>query len=367
LTPTIRAASLADLDRLVEIEERSFSGDKLSKRSLKHLITKGHAIILVIMKDKQVAGDIVVLLHRNTSLARIYSLAIDPSFRRQGLANKLIAEAEKTAAESGSFFMRLEVRIDNNSAITLYRSLGYQDIGRKADYYEDGAEALRMEKRLRTSHPVALNKIPYYEQTLIFTCGPAALLMAMHALNKAIPLDRELEVRLWREATTVFMTSGHGGTTPFGLAIAAKQRGFDVDVFVNGPRPLFENSVRSEDKKAVIALTEKDYLKQMKEEGIGLSEVIPTLDDLRAVVEAGAIPIVLISTWQLYHEKVPHWVVVTGFDDKHIYIHDPWVDAKKVEGAIDRENIPVLLRNFEKMSRYGRDQTRITLIVKRSL
>ena len=367
MTPTIRAASLADLDRLVEIEERSFSGDKLSKRSLKHLITKGHAIILVIMKDKQVAGDIVVLLHRNTSLARIYSLAIDPSFRRQGLANKLIAEAEKTAAESGSFFMRLEVRMDNNSAITLYRSLGYQDIGRKADYYEDGAEALRMEKRLRTSHPVALNKIPYYEQTLIFTCGPAALLMAMHALNKAIPLDRELEVRLWREATTVFMTSGHGGTTPFGLAIAAKQRGFDVDVFVNGPRPLFENSVRSEDKKAVIALTEKDYLKQMKEEGIGLSEVIPTLDDLRAVVEAGAIPIVLISTWQLYHEKVPHWVVVTGFDDKHIYIHDPWVDAKKAEGAIDRENIPVLLRNFEKMSRYGRDQTRITLIVKRSL
>jgi len=367
LTATIRAASLADLDRLVEIEECSFSGDKLSKRSLKHLITKGHAIVLVIEKDKQIAGDIVVLLHRNTSLARIYSLAIDPSFRRQGLANQLISEAERTAAESGSFFMRLEVRIDNDSAITLYRSLGYQDIGRKADYYEDGAEALRMEKRLRTSHPVALNKIPYYEQTLIFTCGPAALLMAMHALNKEVPLDRELEVRLWREATTVFMTSGHGGTTPFGLAIAAKHRGFDVDVFVNGPRPLFQNSVRSEDKKVVIALTEQDYLKQMAEEGIGLSEAIPTLDDIRAVVEAGAIPIVLISTWQLYHEKVPHWVVVTGFDDKHIYIHDPWVDAKKVESSIDRENIPVLLSNFEKMSRYGRDQTRITLIVKRTL
>ena len=186
----IRAASLADLDRLVDIENRSFIGDKLSKRSLKHLITKGHAIVLVIEKGSQIAGDIIVLLHRNTSLGRIYSLAIDPDFRRQGLANQLIAEAEKTAAESGSFFMRLEVRIDNESAITLYRSLGYSEIGYKADYYEDGADALRMEKRLQTSNPVALNPIPYYEQTLIFTCGPAALLMAMHALNSHIPLNR---------------------------------------------------------------------------------------------------------------------------------------------------------------------------------
>ncbi|MCL1487420.1 MAG: peptidase C39 family protein [Marinobacter sp.] len=69
-------------------------------------------------------------------------------------------------------------------------------------------------------------RYPYYPQTTEFTCGPAALIMAMAALNQQQSLTTLEELKIWREATTIFMLSGHGGCGPHGLALAAWHRGF---------------------------------------------------------------------------------------------------------------------------------------------
>jgi hypothetical protein len=47
------------------------------------------------------------------------------------------------------------------------------------------------------------------------------------------------------------------------MALAAWQRGFDVEVFVNDEGALFVDSVRSPDKKAVITLVQEDFLDQL--------------------------------------------------------------------------------------------------------
>jgi len=44
--------------------------------------------------------------------------------------------------------MRLEVRADNVEAKALYTRLGYRPIGSQPAYYDDGMDAVRMEKRL---------------------------------------------------------------------------------------------------------------------------------------------------------------------------------------------------------------------------
>lgn len=44
--------------------------------------------------------------------------------------------------------MRLEAREDNFRALNLYERAGYVRFARVADYYEDGAAALRLEKAL---------------------------------------------------------------------------------------------------------------------------------------------------------------------------------------------------------------------------
>jgi len=359
----VRHATLFDLDRLVEIEACCFTEDRLSKRSFRHLITKGHAEVLVAEHGGDVIGNLVILLNKSTALARVYSLAVVPPFRRRGFAKGLIDAAERLVLAAGFFFMRLEVAVNNGDAIALYKSLGYRQFGRWAGYYGDDTDALRMEKRLRAPQSDHTTRVPYYEQTLPFSCGPAALMMAMHALDPELVPDRGLEIRLWRESTSVFMTSGHGGTTPFGLAVAAARRGFGVEVFVTGPRPLFVDSVRSDDKKEVIALTENDYIAEMDELAIPLHTGAPALATMRHALDDGAVPLVLISTWRLYRERAPHWVVVTGYDADHIFIHDPWIDPKLDYRAVDKINIPIRFAEFETMARYGRPATQTALLV----
>ena len=56
--------------------------------------------------------------------------------------------AESYAARRGCRALRLEVRKDNSAAIALYQERGFRPFGEYPDYYEDGAAASRLEKRL---------------------------------------------------------------------------------------------------------------------------------------------------------------------------------------------------------------------------
>ena len=360
----IRPAVLGDLDALVELEARCFITDRISRRSFRHLLTRGHARILVAEADGGLAGYVGVLFSRGTSMARIYSLAVAPRRRGRGLGRALVAAAEAAAREHNCGEVRLEVRADNAGAIGLYESAGYRRFGMLADYYEDHADAIRLRKSLAPRLTPEMVRVPYYAQTTDFTCGPACLMMAMGALRPEGPvLDRKLELRLWREATTIFMTSGHGGCGPYGLALAAWHRGFAVAVYVNGEGPLLLDTVRSPDKKEVMRLVQEDMLAEMRAAGVPLHHRTVGPDELEAQTTAGGIALVLISSYRIYGERFPHWVVVTGFDERYIYMHDPYVDEENGETLADCINMPVLRREFAAMARYGRANLRAVVVI----
>ena len=362
----IRPATLQDLDALVALENRCFDSDRLSRRQFRYMLTRANAVTLVAVDAADgVQGYVLVLFHAGTSLARLYSIALDPQARGQGLATTLLQAAEAAAAERGCVDMRLEVRPDNAAAIALYERHGYRRFGTFDDYYEDHMEALRYEKRLIPNLRPGMVRVPYYEQTLDFTCGPAALMMAMKALDEGIELSRRTEIRLWRESTTVFMTSGHGGCGPQGLALSAHRRGFDVDLYLSSREAMFLDSVRSEDKREVIRLVNEDFLDQIASLPIRLFEQPLSVAELQAGFEAGGIPLVLISSYRIYREKFPHWVVVTGFDERFIYVHDPYVDYDKGKTRMDCINMPILKTEFERMARYGKSVQRAAIMIKR--
>lgn len=361
----IRPATLADIDSLVEIENRSFETDRLSRRNFKYLLTKAKSAILVDQEDTKVCGYALLLFSAGTSLVRLYSFAIDPECRRRGIGTQLLAACEDVARENDGIMLRLEVRKDNDPAISLFTKRGYKQFGIFEDYYEDSMEALRLEKSLAPHLRPELVRVPYYQQTLDFTCGPAALMMAMRTLDPDLVLDRALELRIWRESTTIFMTSGHGGCGPYGLALAAYRRGFDVEVYVNDDGALFLDSVRSLEKKEVIRLVQDDMLEEIQRLPIRLTYGSLGAEDIKEKIEEGGIPIVLISSYQIYQEKFPHWVVVTGFDDRYVYVHDPLVDEEMDETATDCINMPILKRSFERMARYGKAGQKAVLVLRR--
>ena len=211
---TLRPAGADDLSALVELENRCFDYDRLSRRNFQWMLTRAHASLTVAEGDGGVLGYALVLFHEGTSLARLYSIAIDPRARGIGLGQKLLEAAEQAARDNDRAYMRLEVRPDNRGAIALYERNGYRPFATVRDYYEDHSEALRFEKRIRNPGHDQRRHVPFYRQTTDFTCGPACLLMAMGALQPERQLTRREELRLWREATTIYMTAGHGGCSP---------------------------------------------------------------------------------------------------------------------------------------------------------
>lgn len=361
----IRPATPEDIDALVAIENLCFDTDRLSRRSFRHMITKAHAALLLDEEAGAVRGYVLLLFNAGTSLARMYSIAVHPEFRSRGIGRQLMVAAEQAALAQDCVTLRLEVRMDNASSIALYESMGYRRFGFYDDYYEDHMDALRYEKRLVPSLRPDMARVPYYEQTLEFTCGPAALMMAMGALDPAIELNRRLELRLWRESTTVFMTSGHGGCGPFGLALAAHHRGFEVEAYVNDEGALFVDSVRAEEKKEVIRLVQDDFTEEMAQVGVPLHYRRISVSEMKQEFAHGAIPLVLISSYRIYQEKFPHWVVVTGFDDHFIYVHDSFVDHEKGKTVTDCVNMPIPHKDFERMARYGKSGQRAVLIIRK--
>jgi ribosomal protein S18 acetylase RimI-like enzyme/predicted double-glycine peptidase len=361
----IRSASLADLDGLIALEKEAFVTDRLSRRQLRYMLTRAQADTLLAECEGRVLGYVLVLYSRGTAVARIYSIAVTAQARGRGVGRTLIEAAEAAAWSQERAYVRLEIRRDNPASQALFERAGYRRFGVLSDYYEDHMEALRYEKSLTPNLTPDLARVPFYEQTLDFTCGSSSLMMAMKALNPDMVLDRTLELRIWREATTIFMTSGHGGCGPLGLALAAHARGFKVEVYVNDLGVPLVDSVRSPEKKEVMRLVHEDMLAQVNRTGIPVVYGTLSLEELQGRFAAGAVPLVLISSYRIYEEKFPHWVVVTGFDEHFVYVNDPYVDYENGETTLDSINMPIQQREFRRMARYGRAGLQAVVLVSR--
>lgn len=360
---SIRPATLDDLDALIALENRCFDDDRISRRQFRHLLNKGHAALFVAELDAQIVASLVVLFSRGTATARLYSIAVAPETRGKGIARALVERAEAEAWREERAWMRLEIRKDNSASIGLFESLGYRRFGSLADYYADHMDAWRYEKAIDARLKPLLDRVPWYEQTLEFTCGPACLIMAMQTLKSDTEASRSLEIKLWREATTVFMTSGLGGCGPYGLALAAHKRGFGVEIWVSDRGIQMIDSVRSPEKKEVIKLVQEDMAREIAERNIPVNFDVLDAGHLEAAFKSGAVPIVLISSWQIYGEKSPHWVVVSGFDEHFIYVNDPFVDYDDGETSVDSINMPIGRSQFAQMARYGKKGLQAVVLI----
>jgi len=361
MNTVFRLAVLADLPALLALEQQCFTTDRLNSRNFQWMLTRAHGQLWVAERDGLLLGYAVVLFHRGTSLARLYSIAIAVAARGTGLGKQLLERIEACAVEHDCAYLRLEVRTDNPAAIALYERSGYRRFALIHDYYEDHADALRLEKRIVQHQETRSIRVPYYRQTTDFTCGPACLLMAMGALQADRVLDRREELQIWREATTVFMTSGHGGCSPQGLALAAWQRGFRVRLQVSMTGALFLDGVRDERKKDVMRLVHESFIAQLQ--ATDVEQVLGGRLELPRLMAGGGQPLVLISSYRLTRSKSPHWVIVTDCDDDFVYLHDPDVDHSQHRQPMDCQHVPVSHGEFDKMSSFGRGKLRAAVIL----
>ena len=246
--------------------------------------------------------------------------------------------------------MRLEVREDNAPAIALYQRLGYRQFGTYRDYYEDHGNALRFERRILFYEPRReFLPVPYYPQTTEFTCGPAALIMAMAALNEQQPLTTLEELQIWREATTIFMLAGHGGCGPQGLAHAAWRRGYEASLWVSHEGPLFLETVRSGTRSGSCHwFIRASFRTSGRRASAFLRTLVPAG---YGGCRSGTDSVILIGTWQLNRGRT----LGDRVRDGSAFCLPARSGHRRRRRSRRRQTVPAIDRQiFEKMSRYGK-------------
>lgn len=143
----LRLAREGDVPQLLDLEESSFPGDRISERSWRALIGRPSAIVLVAAHRRAVLAAAVLLTRRGTRIARLFNYAA----RGAGLGRALMTQLMNTSRQRGYAEMRLESRVDNLAAHRLFQGLGFAEFGAvRKNYYADGTPALRFRKCLRT-------------------------------------------------------------------------------------------------------------------------------------------------------------------------------------------------------------------------
>jgi [ribosomal protein S18]-alanine N-acetyltransferase len=148
LSASLRRGRISDLDALLALERLVFKIEPLSRRSLRHFLTSPKVTFIVAMSGGSLAGYALVLYPPRSTLARLYSIAVNPNLYGQGLGRRLLAAVDKNVKRRRCRAIRLEVREDDARTIALYEKSGYRHFGKRARYYDNRIHALRFEKPL---------------------------------------------------------------------------------------------------------------------------------------------------------------------------------------------------------------------------
>ncbi len=178
--------------------------------------------------------------------------------------------------------------------------------------------------------------VPFYRQSLDFTCGPACLMMALRFFDKSIKLNRGVELEIWRESNLVEVWA----TDRYGLALASHRRGFPTTIMTNsddfGYAEVVPKYRKNVDRKWLLF-----FLSDIKRkcQDAGIPEVVKGIGvrEIRRHLDEGGIPIVLVDARLLSKEHLPHWIVVKGYEGKSFFINNPLDHPRKRKEKVDSD------------------------------
>ena len=122
------------LDELERLERICFSRP-WSKRMLSEELENQCAAFLVAEDENgKVLGYAGLLVMMDEGY--ITNVAVFPEYRRLGVAAKIIEVYMNFAQANQLAFLTLEVRPSNAAAIALYQRFGFEEVGRRKNYYD---------------------------------------------------------------------------------------------------------------------------------------------------------------------------------------------------------------------------------------
>jgi len=128
---SFREMHASDLDAVMQIEIVNFPFP-WTAGNFKDSINSGH-ICLLLEIDEAVIGYAILMMVLDE--AHLLNISVSPSWKGKGWGCHLLNHMMQIGREKGGLNMFLEVRPSNVSAITLYESIGFNEMGMRPGYY----------------------------------------------------------------------------------------------------------------------------------------------------------------------------------------------------------------------------------------
>lgn len=141
--------TLQDVSAVAAIEKMCFSLP-WSEQSLIDSVKREDTMFLVCEefdeKNSDDTGDVnsniagYIGMYLSFDEGDITNVAVSPAHRKKGYGEALVSKAKELAREKQLEMILLEVRVSNAPAISLYKKMGFEELGIRKNFYEHPVE-----------------------------------------------------------------------------------------------------------------------------------------------------------------------------------------------------------------------------------
>lgn len=135
---TIRNLQETDIPEAAKLETLCFS-DPWSQKGLRDTLREEGSCFLAAEDEN---GTLCGYLNATGVLdeCNLNRICVHPSFRRNGIGAKLLSRLQEICPANGISHIFLEVRESNAAARNLYLAHGFQELGKRPNFYENPQE-----------------------------------------------------------------------------------------------------------------------------------------------------------------------------------------------------------------------------------
>jgi ribosomal-protein-alanine acetyltransferase len=150
----IRELTLADLPEVMNLERELFGSEAWLESSMASELQNPNTYYIGLFENSLLGYAGLSAIPASFS-ADVQTIGVAPKHQGKGLGRKLMDLLMARALAVGAEQVLLEVRADNETAISLYRSMDFEQIDLRKRYYQpSGVDALIM--RTKIKQPIVL-------------------------------------------------------------------------------------------------------------------------------------------------------------------------------------------------------------------
>lgn len=140
---------------LVALEQRCFkdhyAAHRFSRDDFTYYFGNPNSITFVASEGGRPIGYVLGIVKQASlrHVARVYSLAVDRQYRRQGIGTKLMTKFVAEARTRGCTVIYAEVAAANSTTLALFEGLCFSPVRRLPQYYGAEMDGIRLRWKLR--------------------------------------------------------------------------------------------------------------------------------------------------------------------------------------------------------------------------